>query len=152
MAAVSLSDKLQNGKQYTFRFQTGRIVPLRGIVLRASDIATHLERAYSFLAGVKVSRGLTSSLYAVSFTWAGVPTNAGDVAGHMVQILSSDADFSFVDAEGGAVSEPLLGSSKSGDNLITRLPSITTIVIILAAVIVLAIFAGSFGKGLAGRL
>jgi hypothetical protein len=148
MPAVLLSDKLQNGKQYTFRFQAAQF-----FVPRAADIASHLSRAYSFLSEVKVTRGLTSSLYAVSFTWQGVPTNAGDVAGNMVQILASDGAFSFMDADTGIRAEPIFGASTGGIGGVSGvLPSATVIVLILAVVIVLAIFAGSFGKGLATRL
>ena len=151
MATVPLTEKLQNGQSYTFRFEAQQT-----FVPRASDIAAHLERAYSFLSGVKATRGLTSSLYAVSFTWAGVPTNAGDVAGHMVQILASDGSFQFVGAEGGISKEPLIGSSAGSEGGIggtaSKFPSLTTVIVIVAIVVIAAVFAESFGKGLAGRL
>jgi hypothetical protein len=71
----------------------------------------------------------------------------------MVQILASDGAFSFMDADTGIRAEPIFGASTGGIGGVSGvLPSATVIVLILAVVIVLAIFAGSFGKGLATRL
>jgi hypothetical protein len=151
MAALSLSDKLQTGKQYTFRF-----LAQQTFVPRAGDVATHLQRAYSFLSDVAASRGLTSNLYAVSFTWTGVPNNAGDVAGNMLQIIATDGAFEFVGAQAGTSKEPLVGSSVGSEGGIggqpIKFPSVTTVVLIVAGVLILAVFAGVFGKGLAERI
>ncbi len=99
MSTLLILDKLQAGNQYTFHFQAGVPVVLDGVIPGALTVA------YSFVQDVKETHEFFGNGFAVTFTWIGLPTTVGDVAGQITQVLGAIAAPTFVYAEGGDVAE-----------------------------------------------
>lgn len=99
---ITLSDRLTNRADYTFRFSLDS-----GFAPTEDSLRSTLQQAYSFVDNVRVSRGIFSNVYAIQFTWVGanaIPMSAA--VGAMTEVLGAHwPGFQFVDAETNRVSQ-----------------------------------------------
>jgi hypothetical protein len=150
---LALTDKLSNGREYTFRFRV-----LSSFPPFESTLEQALLRAHSFLENVTVNRPFFSDSIAVSFRWTGLRMQVDDVANQIVEILRPKVELIFIEALGGRATEtgPL---TKVGEALESAGTKISLLAFALIAALLLTLiglansaFGSEFGKGLSKRI